>query len=268
MRATSTGRRSQPETRQAMKQLLKRSAAARGVHLHTDASLPTGVNWLHDVRRSGLLGPAPQFFDVGANTGQTVSEIVSAFPDAMVHAFEPFADPFARLSALCTNLPRVTPVQLALGAEPGVLQVQPREKSVLNSLLPQTGAVGTGAHETIRVDTVDNFCRTRGLGPIDVLKSDTEGYDLEVLRGAQAMLSAHDVVFVYLEVSFHRGNRQNTAFQPAFTLLTDLGYRFLGLYETYSLHHFEEPNLFCNALFLSRSAFARSANGLREGQRA
>jgi hypothetical protein len=29
------------------------------------------------------------------------------------------------------------------------------------------------------------------------------------------------------------------------------GYRFLGLYETYPLHHFTAPNLFCNALFVA-----------------
>lgn len=249
-----------------MKQLLKRVAAAWGLHLHTDASLPTGVNWLHDVRRSGLVGQSPRFFDVGANAGQTVSEILCAFPSADIHAFEPFADPFARLMALCAHAPRVVPVQLALGAEAGVLRVQPREKSVLNSLLPQSEALGTGVPETIRIDTVDNYCRSQGLKTIDVLKSDTEGYDLEVLRGAKAMLSAHDVVFVYLEVSLHMGNRQNTAFQPAFNLLTAHGYRFLGLYETYPLHHFEEPNLFCNALFLSRNALARSGRDSRGEQ--
>ena len=31
-------------------------------------------------------------------------------------------------------------------------------------------------------------------------------------------------------------------------------YRFLGLYEIYPLHHFDEPNLFCNALFVGRDA--------------
>lgn len=238
-----------------MKQLIKRTIGLLGGHVYSDGSLPTGVHWLHDIRRSGRIGARPICFDVGANVGQTVIELRRSWPGAVIHAFEPFAQPRAELASMASRLPDVTPVALALGAAPGTLQVQPRERSVLNSLVPDpaSASASTREAETIHIETLDRYCSQHAIDAIDVLKTDTEGYDLDVLRGADGMLSTQRVEFVYVEVSFLRGNRQNTPFQPVLELLTGHHrYRFLGLYETYPLHHFDEPNLFCNALFVSR----------------
>lgn len=236
-----------------MKQWIKRMAGRMGLHLYTDASLPTGVDWLHDIRRSGLVGAAPLCFDVGANVGQTVQELKRAWPAARVHAFEPFSQPRAVLTEVSARWSDVTVEAVALGAEPGSVLVQPRELSVLNSLLPSTAPASVAPAETIRVETVDRYCATKGIDAIDVFKTDTEGYDLDVLRGADRMLGSQRVAFVHVEVTCLAENTRNTAFQAVFEQLTRRHrYRFLGLYETYPLHHFDEPNLYCNALFVSR----------------
>jgi FkbM family methyltransferase len=52
---------------------------------------------------------------------------------------------------------------------------------------------------TVKCPTVDLFCAERKIKKIDVLKIDTEGFDLEVLKGADAMLKRGAVSFVYLE---------------------------------------------------------------------
>jgi len=245
-----------------MKQLIKRSAGLLGVHLYSDRSLPTGVHWLHDIRRSGLIGPRPMCFDVGANVGQTVLELKSSFPDAVIHAFEPFAAPFGELTKLACGRRGITPVSLALGAQAGSIEVQPRELSVLNSLVQQIGTASDRPMESIRIETVDRYCTEHAVEAIDILKTDTEGYDLDVLRGADSMLRHQRVTFVHTEVTFQRANQQNTPFQPIFDwLTTHHSYCFLGLYETYPLHNFEEPNLFCNALFVSRAARQRVVAG-------
>jgi len=245
-----------------MKHLIKRSASQLGLHLYSAESLPTGVNWLHDIRRSGLVGPRPICFDVGANIGQTVLELRGAIPGAVIHAFEPFASPFAELRELATGMVDVVPVQVAMGASTGSLEMQAQERSVLNSLVQREGAVSGRPAETIRIDTVDHYCADRGVDAIDLLKTDTEGYDLDVLRGAESMLRAQSITFVHTEVTFARGNRQNTPFQAVYDwLAVQHHYCFLGLYETYPLHHFEEPNLFCNALFVSRAARERVTRG-------
>lgn len=228
-------------------------AGQMGMHLYTDASLPTGVDWLHDIRRSGLVGASPLCFDVGANEGQTVQDLKRAWPAARVHAFEPFSQPCAALQVVAARHAGVNVAAVALGAEPGTVVVQPRATSVLNSLLSSTAPPSSAPAETLSINTVDHYCDAHGIESIDVFKTDTEGYDLEVLRGAEGMLARQRVTFVQVEVSCCPENTHNTAFQPVFDLLARRHrYRFLGLYDTYPLHHFDEPNLFCNALFVSR----------------
>lgn len=245
-----------------MKRWIKDAARRMGLHLHTEASLPTGVDWLHDIRRSGLVSSAPICFDVGANVGQTVLELKRSWPDARVHAFEPFSQPRAELTSMASRLQGVMPVAVALGAEPGSAQVQPREMSVLNSLLPSTASPSAAPAETIRIETADRYADAHGIDRIDVFKTDTEGYDLAVLRGADLLLAEQRITFVHVEVTFLPENACNTAFQPIFDLLVvHHRYRFLGLYETYPLHHFDEPNLFCNALFVARDVHARRVQG-------
>ena len=77
------------------------------------------------------------------------------------------------------------------------------------------------------------------------------------------MRPGQHVTFVHTEVTFEQDNRQNTAFQPIFDCLAlQHDYCFPGLYETYPLHHFEEPNLFCRAPFVNRAARERMTRGL------
>ena len=52
---------------------------------------------------------------------------------------------------------------------------------------------------TVDCVTIDSFCRRSGITAIDVLKTDTEGFDLSVLKGASDMLARGGVKFVFTE---------------------------------------------------------------------
>jgi FkbM family methyltransferase len=253
--------------RTAVREMTRRTLRRWGLHAYTDRSLPPGVDWLHDIARSGVLPSSPLCFDVGANVGQTVIALRERFPAAVVHSFEPFAQPFDTLRTLCAGLPRTHARQLALGDTPGRMQAQSRAQSVFNSLLTATPAdEPSSAHahgEHIEIETLDRYCAAHGIAHIDLLKTDTEGFDLHVLRGGCSLFDRAAVTFVYAEVSFDRGNRQNTPAAPLFDWMLSKDYCCLGLYETYPLHRFAEPNLFCNALFVSRSARRRMIDGVR-----
>ena len=241
-----------------MKTLLKKTAERLGGHLFSRESLPTGVYWLQDIERGMALGPAPVCFDVGANVGQTVAELRDAFPDASIHAFEPFQTALAGLRRAVSADNRTTFVPRAMGATPGRMNVRPNPVSLLSSLAHHVEHPAEHDTECLEVDTIDRYCTQQAIECIDILKSDTEGYDLEVLRGASELLSSQRIAYVYVEVTFLPANRQNSLFGPIFNLLEAHGYRFLGLYETFPLHFYDEPVVFCNALFVASSAHERS----------
>lgn len=241
-----------------MKRQIKTMAGKLGAHLYTDGSLPTGVHWLHDIRRAGVAGSGPLCFDVGANVGQTVAELRRAFPRAKIHAFEPFASPRKALIAATEADPQVTVVPLAMGSAAATITARPHTESLMSSLVDSSDDPSGLPAEAIRIDTIDRYCAEQRIGAIDILKTDTEGYDLEVLRGATGLLAGERVGFVFVEVTFLAHNRQNTPFTPVFDFLAGYGYRFLGLYDTYPMHHFVEPIVFCNALFVSAEARERA----------
>lgn len=234
-----------------MKTLLKKTSEMLGGRIYSRDSLPTGVNWLHDIRRAGALGAQPVCFDVGANVGQTVAELRRAFASARIHAFEPFATPRAVLTAATMGDSLVTVSPLAMGALAARVNARPHRESLMSSIVPGREDPQGLPAEPIDVDTLDGYCECHGIEAIDILKSDTEGYDLEVLRCASALLAGQCVGYLYIEVTFMPHDRQHTAFAPVFELLSNHGYRFLGLYETFPLHHFEETSVYCNALFVA-----------------
>jgi hypothetical protein len=147
----------------------------------------------------------------------------------------------------------VQPYRIALGAKSGSVRVHAVPGSVLNSLIPGESASSVSDRiEEVEVETLDSFCEQHRVETIDVLKTDTEGYDLEVLKGAESLLNQGRIHFVYSEVTFAPENKQNTQFFPVYEFLTHKGFRFLGLYETYALHFYREKLSFCNALFVNR----------------
>lgn len=175
------------------------------------------------------------------------------FPKAKIWAFEPIASTFAELKANVSHLSQASLHQIALGAQPGEIEVRLNPVSVFNSLSSAAQSKADGSKvQVVTIETLDSFCEAQGIEEIDVLKTDTEGYDLEVMRGAEKYLSSHRIKFVFSEVCFNAANKQNTLFFPVFDYLNSKNYKFLGLYETFPMHYGPESIAYCSALFVRR----------------
>ena len=108
--------------------------------------------------------------------------------------------------------------------------VRAQPESVFNSLIPNSNLQGKEfLEERVQIETIDEFCVSHGIDYIDFLKTDTEGYDLEVLRGADNYLASGKIRSILSEVTFSENNTQNTHFFPVYNYLTSKGFRFYGL---------------------------------------
>jgi FkbM family methyltransferase len=134
--------------------------------------------------------------DVGANAG--VYAVQQALRGARVYAFEPNPDCFRRLQkAVAANRlgDRVTAVPRALGAAPGTATLHvPDGFTAMGSLRPAVGAADGGL--PVQLDTLDLATRALGVGRVDLLKVDVEGFEADVLAGAGATLARTDRVVV------------------------------------------------------------------------
>ena len=109
---------------------------------------------------------------------------------------------------------------------------------------------GTRARKIQTECTTDAHCAQAGVKSVGVLKIDTEGADLAVLRGATGMLSRGAIDFVYVEFNDLQPKPGTTggALVPIDDLLRPHGLRFIATYNDYIV---TEGEMFAvsNALF-------------------
>jgi len=209
----------------------------------------TGCHFPDDLRL--VVGrDDPVCFDVGAHWGETIGEFQAIFSRPVIHSFEPA---HANLSILQKHHspPSVHVHGTALTDVDGEQSFTLYADSVLNSFLaiapdgPQGSQRPIGT-ETVPMARLDTFATRHGLDRIDLLKVDTQGYEMSVLLGAGRMLEERRIGALLLEVNFspiYTG-------QPAFgSLLEHLEVKGYGLVDFYQKARVGHRLSWCNALF-------------------
>jgi len=185
-----------------------------------------------------LNAAAPLTLQIGANDGEMLQDFLRVFPAARVVAFEPYAPCCEILERKFRNRPNVRIQNVALGAERGTSRLNLYSGNRMNSLLRLDDDPGnvmaqsfapTGTAE-VRVETLDAFCAASDIPRIDILKIDTQGFDLQVLKGAAQLLEARRIKTVLLEVNFVPMYERQASFPELHQLLTEAGYRFVDFY--------------------------------------
>jgi FkbM family methyltransferase len=215
-----------------------------------------GIDCFNDIDKlAGTWGcTVDTFFDVGANDGETAIAALARFPNACVYSFEPHPSTFAALKKRLGTHPRFRGENMALGVVDGSVDLFEYDISLLNSLLPDAPYAVRFEQKARRIQvpctTLSSYCQANGIDRIDVLKIDTEGYDLAVLQGAEETLAKGAVRFVYVEFNDLQPKEGATggALVPMDRFLRGFGFRFIASYNDYVV---TEGELFSvsNALF-------------------
>ena len=141
--------------------------------------------------------------DVGANIGLTSIPIAKARP-VDCHAFEPDPENYRYLlSNIAANAAtRVRPYNIAAMAEEGVLSFE-RSVDNMGDHRVRVGGGAAGAFQEQRREVIevegkrlDTLLSAETLATPIVLKVDTQGAEVHVLRGAAALLSRVDVAIL------------------------------------------------------------------------
>jgi FkbM family methyltransferase len=189
---------------------------------------------------------------VGANVGQTALKFRIAFPKAKIYCFEPVKKTFEILKRKMNSYNTISCYQIAFGSSKGQETIYLTDQSNTSSLLKPDKKVGS---EVVNICTVDGFALDNQIKRIDLLKIDTEGFDLEVLKGAQNMLSSGQIAFVLTEIGFHPGDARHVLFDEIRSYLLPMGYAVFGIYDQQLEWSGEKRLRYANVCFSKESAF-------------
>ena len=184
-----------------------------------------------DFRAIGrLLRPGDTAFDVGANIGSHSIMMSRCVGEAgRVFAFEPVAST-AWLMRENLALNKVDNVELSTAAvsdAPGTLEMNLYDQrySAWNSF-GSASFDGIVPIETVmvKVECLDDVVRSRSVERIQFLKIDVEGFEIDVLKGARAILAGDSVDCLSFEISEIPLRASGHSAAEVFEFLASLGY--------------------------------------------
>jgi len=164
---------------------------ARGGPLHFRDNFGDITNLPNLFHRRVYAPPVPvgegAILDVGANIGLAAAWFSREYPGRPIHCFEPLEEN-ARMARLNCRVATVNTV--AVGREPGTVELRVDRDAVMASTIPWERAVAT---RTLSMITLDEYARSNAIERVALLKIDTEGMELDVLDGARAVLECTGV---------------------------------------------------------------------------
>ena len=218
-----------------MKQVIKQIVNQLGYDIVSNYNKnQMGKDPLSDVRKF-LHNDNPIIFDVGANVGQSVKKFREAFPKCTTHSFEPSPTTFEVLKKQAPQLESVHLWNHALGSSPGPMKFLENSSSVMSSFLPiSKDGWGQIKKETlVQVKTIDQFCQEENIQQIDLLKSDTQGFDLEVFKGAENTIQANKIGLIYFEIIFSDMYKNLPSFSEIYDFLIERDFLLVTFYKFY-----------------------------------
>lgn len=182
--------------------------------------------------KSKIMHTDPIIFDVGMNHGQTLNKILEVFPNPVVHGFEASKYCYNSLNTKFINTKNFFLNNVAIGEKKAIMKFNEYSWDAMNSFL--TRAYGNAKIiETydVNVTTIDDYCLINDIKKIDILKSDTEGFELKVLTGAERMLDENNIHFVFIEMFFDLNFFDQSTVGEIFSFLEKKKFSLVRFYE-------------------------------------
>ncbi len=189
----------------------------------------------HITRTTDVIKPNSIILDVGANIGVMSLGFAAHAREGHVYAFEPTAYAYEKLLRNLNLNPelsgRITAIQAFVADE-----ARANGNLVAYSSWKIDGSAA-GAHplhggtiqstETAEVLTIDDFCKARGIPVVDLIKIDTDGHELRVLRGARETLEKFHPYIIF-EAGLYIMSENDVSFEQYADHLSAFGYTLIN----------------------------------------
>jgi len=213
----------------------------------------TGVDIGVDLTRLSCKN-SPVILDVGANRGQSIKFFQDCFKNPKIFAFEPSEKIFGYLKSQDFG-PSVEIFNLALGKNKERDQrFYNYNKSGFNSFLevdnneknPFGGYLEVKSVQSVDTTTIDSFLAEQGIESADLVKIDTQGFDLEVIKGALQAMKQGRIKLILTELNMINLYKGQNSFIEILSILDQYNFQLIDLYDKSRM---EGAVNWCNGLF-------------------
>ncbi|MEK8049886.1 FkbM family methyltransferase [Ideonella sp. DXS22W] len=185
---------------------------------------------LQALAQSGPSASSLVAFDVGANIGDWSLSLIELARQAgrqdhlILHAFEPVPSTHRTLRG---RLPQGAAWlhlhEQAMSASSGTANIYVAADNAGTNSLHSGGSEGDRQATTIRLTSGAEFCVAEGVQHVHLFKCDTEGHDMEVIRGARPLLVEGRVSVLQFEYN-HRWIFSRNSLHDVFLAVSGLPY--------------------------------------------
>jgi FkbM family methyltransferase len=238
----------------ALKESIRTLVSILGYNVRNTASI--GVCPFSDMKRFVPTNPNPLILDIGANVGQSMNRFKRTFPSSTIHSFEPSPETFRKLSQNVSTQKDVVIWNCGVGASVCRQVFLENTNSDMSSFLGMstTGWGQVKRKTVVDVTTVDHFLEAHHIAHVNILKSDTQGYDFEVFKGAERTIRENRIGLIYFEFIFSDMYKNLPSFDEVFRHLID---RNFSLVSIYNFHHQKRLASWADVLFVNREYYAK-----------
>ena len=144
-------------------------------------------------------------FDVGANTGQSIKRFNNKFNLKEIHCFEPNLPSFEKLKSNANNFFFLNNFALGEKAEIKTFNNYPKTSSSSFYRIDKKSSIYEINKEfyssNVKIITLDKYIEDTKIDKIDILKIDTQGFEVSVLKGAINAIKDKRIDFIETEIN-------------------------------------------------------------------
>ncbi|ASY12567.1 methyltransferase [Candidatus Planktophila dulcis] len=178
--------------------------------------------------------------DVGGHNGSSIERYRKIWPAVKIHSFEPNSELMQEMLAKFSDLANIKLNRLGVSNFRGKSSFNIHSTSTGSSSIlavdretefSRRRGIADSTVSTVEIDvtTLDSYLNENALESVNILKVDVQGYEFEVIQGAQNSLRSGKIDFVEIELIVADVYRHEKNWTDTVKLLTECGYSTIAI---------------------------------------